>query len=221
MSRKQLQRRTKGRECKKCRQRREQAERDRIRDGTKKRMQKRWINEQTGILTGRHPEGSKIGDAQNGTDKSDACVAPLSSATKERKGGLRKQTSRIHAPKQFQRQHEWNRPSLETCLATDCLRRDDEEMLEGLKFDSDLGAFRRRWNLRLKTTDTRTLVTRILVHGVTVCAVGLRVYSKDQRSLCRPYILQGTRTTRRVVLDMDDPAASAKDECGSWCRRGV
>lgn len=212
-------------------------ERAKLREETKRRMQKEWIRKrkladrqqrQEDILAGRRPspkyENPVDETAANQTANGGGPVhAPTDSDTNgTRTRRLTVQTNGFHVSKWMRNRHGGNRPSLDTRLATNCLESRDIELLEGFEFDSDID---------MPPEEPADSKTHLQAPGGgshedssdawnAVCVVGLRVYSKDPQLSLQVVHPAEREDDVEAALDMDDPAASATAEFGSWSRRG-
>lgn len=225
------------------RERRKAAERKRLREETKRRLQKEYIRERKmaarrqrmeARLSGRIPNGVSFDKAPEAAPlpgqilpetqtQSPTDVASISSDGSDR----RRQTVNgsvptiqfnglhaRHASGSYSRRAESPRPSLNTRLATDNLDRSDMELLDGFEFDSDL-------DMPPEEPDSKSLSN---FQGPdesnndpwnAVCVVGLRVYSKDP-GLSLEVVRPVPDDDTEAPLDRDDPAASATIEKSFW-----
>lgn len=224
------------------RERRKAAERKKLRDETKRRLQKEYIRERkmaarqqrmearrsyrapNGVSIERSPERSPLPgqilpetQTQSPTD-----VGSVSSESSDRRPTTNGSVPTIqfnglharHASGSHRRRTESPRPSLNTRLAMDHLDVSDMELLDGFEFDSDL-------DMPPDETDSKHPAPLQEPNGPAadpwnaVCVVGLRVYSKDSNlslEVVRPVADDDTE----APLDRDDPAASATIEKAFW-----
>ncbi|OQE26736.1 hypothetical protein PENSTE_c005G00101 [Penicillium steckii] len=225
------------------RERRKAAERKRLREETKRRLQKEYIRERKMAARRQRMEARLSGRISNGVSfdkapeaaplpgqilpetqtQSPTDVASISSDGSDR----RRQTVNgsvptiqfnglhaRHASGSYSRRAESPRPSLNTRLATDNLDRSDMELLDGFEFDSDL-------DMPPEEPDSKSLSN---FQGPdeskndpwnAVCVVGLRVYSKDP-ALSLEVVRPVPDDDTEAPLDRDDPAASATIEKSFW-----
>lgn len=224
------------------RERRKAAERKKLRDETKRRLQKEYIRERkmaarqqrmearrshrapNGVSIERSPERSPLPgqflpetQTQSPTD-----VGSVSSESSDRRPTTNGSVPTIqfnglharHASGSRRRRTESPRPSLNTRLAMDHLDVSDMELLDGFEFDSDL-------DMPPDEPDSKHPAPFQDPNGPAadpwnaVCVVGLRVYSKDSNlslEVVRPVADDDTE----APLDRDDPAASATIEKAFW-----
>lgn len=227
-------------------ERRKAAERRRLRDETKRKMQREWIRERkmaarqqrqaarrsahmaNGISRERSPERGPI-SRQILTDRPTESPTEVASTSSDASG--RRQTVSTgsvptiqfnglharHASGSRRRRTESPRPSLNTRLANESLDISDIELLDGFEFDSDL-------DMPPEESDTRQSSAFPDLDGPAadpwnaVCVVGLRVYSKDSK-LSLEVAHPVPEDDVEAPLDRDDPAVSATLEKGFWDMR--
>lgn len=223
-------------------ERRKAAERRKIRDETKRRMQKEWIRGRKMAARQQRQEARRPGPPSpsngyssergpkqiltDGPTESPTDVASISSDGSER---VRRPTINGSVPTiQFNGLHarhasgsrrhsqrtESPRPSLNTRLANESLDSGDLELLDGFEFDSDL-------DMPADEADHKQPRKFPELEGPAadpwnaVCVVGLRVYSKDSK-LSLEVAHPVPEDDMEAPLDRDDPAVSATIERMFW-----
>ncbi|KAJ5759285.1 hypothetical protein N7520_006441 [Penicillium odoratum] len=215
-------------------ERRKAHERKKLRDETKRRLQKEWIRDRKMAareqrMAARH-NGPMANGAMNGpgpshivqilggkptasptesisSDSSDRRPTPTGSVPTIQFNGLHAGHA-SSAPRT--RRTDSPRPSLNTRLATDNLDLSDVELLEGFEFDSDL-------DMPPDDVDHKSAHRKSEIESPAadpwnaVCVVGLRVYSKDPK-LSLEVMQPVPDDDTEAPLDIDDPAASATIE---------
>lgn len=225
------------------RERRKAAERKRLREETKRRLQKEYIRERKmaarqqrmeARLSGQIPNGLSLDRTPEATPlpgqilpetqtQSPTDVASISSDGSDRRRQTVNGSVPIiqfnglharHASDSYRKRTESPRPSLNTRLATDNLDGSDMELLDGFEFDSDL-------DMPPDEPDSKNLGTLQGPNETNndpwnaVCVVGLRVYSKDP-GLSLEVVRPVPDDDTEAPLDRDDPAASATIEKSFW-----
>ncbi|KAJ5525556.1 Alpha/beta hydrolase fold-3 [Penicillium frequentans] len=219
-------------------ERKKARERKKLRDETKRRLQKEWIRERKMAAREQRMEARQHCPVNNGSmngpmpsqitqilggkptasptdsissDNSDRRPTPNSSVPTIQFNGLHaRPTSSGHRA----RRTDSPRPSLNTRLATDNLDMSDLELLEGFEFDSDL-------DMPPDEADNKSANRMPEIEGPAadpwnaVCVVGLRVYSKDPK-LSLEVMQPVPDDDTEAPLDIDDPAASATIEKSFW-----
>ncbi|KAJ5717806.1 Alpha/beta hydrolase fold-3 [Penicillium malachiteum] len=215
-------------------ERRKAWERKKLRDETKRKLQKEFIRQKKRAARDQRMEAIFSNPVPNGLSNGTQILGgkPTASPTESisSDGSERRQTLNGSVPKiQFHdhnglhtrdastasrmRRNESPRPSLNTRLATDNLEMSDLELLDGFEFDSDLDM--------PQEAETKPPSLMPELEGPApdpwnaVCVVGLRVYSKDPKlslQVMQPVADDDTE----APLDMDDPAASATIEKSFW-----
>lgn len=224
-------------------ERRKATEWRRLRDGTKRKLQKEWIRERkmaarqqrqaarrsgqvpSGISHDHSPERGPI-PKQILTDK--PTESPTDVASNVSDGSDRRRPTATgsvptiqfnglharHASSSRRRRTESPRPSLNTRLANESLDVSDIEVLDGFEFDSDL-------DMPPDETDTKQPPAIPDLDGPAgdpwnaVCVVGLRVYSRDP-TLSLEVAHPVPEDDVEAPLDRDDPAVSATIEKTFW-----
>lgn len=222
------------------RERRKAAERKKLRDETKRKLQKEYIRERKLEARRQRMEARRSGRVPNGGSMERGPVpgqiiaetqtqSPTDVGSVSSEGSDRRPTTNGSVPTiQFnglharhassgshRRRTESPRPSLNTRLATDNLDGSDMELLDGFEFDSDLD---------MPPDDLDCKQPPSLREGSepnadpwnAVCVVGLRVYSKDS-GLSLEVVRPIPEDDTEAPLDRDDPAASATIEKAFWC----
>ncbi|KAJ5089923.1 Alpha/beta hydrolase fold-3 [Penicillium argentinense] len=224
------------------RERRKAAERKKLREETKRKLQKDYIRERKMAARQQRMQARRSDRTSNGASlerspergpipgqilpetqtQSPIDVASISSDGSEQRPTTNGSVPTIqfnglharHASGSHRRRTESPRPSLNTRLAMDNLDGSDVELLDGFEFDSDL-------DMPAEENDQKPAALLQDTDGpVTdpwnaVCVVGLRVYSKDSKlslEVVRPVPEDDTE----APLDRDDPAASATIEKAFW-----
>lgn len=224
-------------------ERRKAAERRRLRDETKRKMQKEWIRERkmaarqqrqaarrsaqmtNSAILERSPERGPM-PRQILTGKPTESPTEVVSISSDGSGHTRAvSTGSVptiqfnglharHASSSRRRRTESPRPSLNTRLANDNFDISDLELLDGFEFDSDL-------DMPPEEADARRFSAVPDLDGPAadpwnaVCVVGLRVYSKDSKlSLEVAHLVPEDDV--EAPLDRDDPAVSATVEKVFW-----
>lgn len=215
---------------------RKEAERNKLRDDIKRQMQKEWIVERkraarqrrhADILAGRCPsfrsnglDGDSTQQQTNGNGNGVQLAMNGNGTNGVRKRRLTLQTDSSFSSKRIRLGFERSRPSLDTRLATNCLDSEDEELLEGFEFDSDIDMPPDNPGQSLAPGPSGEIQETSDTPWNAICVVGLRVYSQDPQ-----LSLQVVHTAEQddgieAELDMDDPAATATSEFAPWSRRG-
>lgn len=225
------------------RERRKAADRKKLREETKRRLQKEYIRDRkmaarqqrmevrrsgrvpNGISIDRSPERSPIpGQVLPETQtQSPTDVASTSSDGSDRRPTTNGSVPTIqfnglharHASSgSHRRRTESPRPSLNTRLATDNLNGSDMELLDGFEFDSDLDMPPDEAECKPPTSLQGSNQPNADPWNA-VCVVGLRVYSKDS-GLSLEVVRPVPEDDTEAPLDRDDPAASATIEKALW-----
>ncbi|KAJ5168766.1 uncharacterized protein N7482_004360 [Penicillium canariense] len=218
-------------------ERRKGIEWKKLRDETKRKLQKEWIRERKmgarqqrqaarhprRMTNGASPERGPIPGqilAENKATQSPTEVGSISSDTSDRKstnnGSVPTiQFNGLHARPASRSGHrgtESPRPSLNTRLANDSLDMSDLELLDGFEFDSDL-------DMPLEEPKNRPPFSDMDSPAEdpwnAVCVVGMRVYSRDSK-LSLQVMHPRPEDDTEAPLDRDDPAASATLEKSFW-----
>lgn len=225
-------------------ERRNAAERRKLREEAKRKMQRDWIRERKmaarqqrqaarrsahAVLSERSPERGTI-PRQILTDK--RTESPTEGANVSSDTSMRRQTVTSgsvptiqfngqfkglharHASGSRRRRTESPRPSLTTRLANDNLDLSDIELLEGFEFDSDLDMPPDEVEMK-QSADFHDLDGPAPDPWNAVCVVGLRVYSKDPK-LSLEVAHPVPEDDVEAPLDRDDPAVSATLEKVFW-----
>lgn len=217
-------------------ERRKAAERRKIRDETKRRLQKEWIRNRKMDARQQRQETRRTGLGPHGAERtsipkqipsdrpteSPTDVASISSDGSERRPTTNESVPTIqfnglharHASGSPRQRTESPRPSLNTRLANETLDSSDLEWLEGFEFDSDL-------DMPAEEADHKQPRKFPELEGPAddpwnaVCVVGLRVYSKDNK-LSLEVAHPVPENEMEAPLDRDDPAVSATIEKMFW-----
>jgi hypothetical protein len=223
-------------------ERRKAAERRKIRDETKRRMQKEWIRERKMAARQQRQEARRPGPPSNGHSsergpkqilmdgptESPTDVASISGDDSERErrptingsvptiqfNGHGLHARHASGSRRHSQRTESPRPSLNTRLANESLDSGDLELLDGFEFDSDL-------DMPADEADHKQPREFPELEGPAadpwnaVCVVGLRVYSKDSK-LSLEVAHPVPEDDMEAPLDRDDPAVSATIERMSW-----
>ncbi|KAJ5081637.1 Alpha/beta hydrolase fold-3 [Penicillium alfredii] len=222
------------------------ANRKKLRDEAKKRLQKEWIRERKLAARQQRMAGRRAGRMPNGTSherspergpipgqmftdkpvQSPTDMGSISSESSDRRPVTANGSVPTiqfnglhmrHASGSRHRRTDSPRPSLDTRLATDGLDLSDLELLDGFEFDSDL-------DMPPDDPDAKNQSQFSELDGPAadpwnaVCVVGLRVYSKDPK-LSLEVVRPVPENEVEAPLDRDDPAASATIEKVSWNSR--
>jgi hypothetical protein len=217
-------------------ERRKAAERKKIRDETKRRLQKEWIRDRKMAARQQRQEARRRGQVSNKVERtsipkqiltdqpseSPTDVGSISSEGRERRPTINGSVPTIqfnglharHASGSIKHRPESPRPSLNTRLANETLDGSDIEWLEGFEFDSDL-------DMPAEEADHKLPRKFPELDGPAddpwnaVCVVGLRVYSKDPK-LSLEVAHPVPEDDMEAPLDRDDPAVSATLEKMFW-----
>lgn len=217
------------------------AERKRLRDETKRKMQREWVRERKMAARRQRQAARTSAQVASGVSydrsprrettsrqilidqpiESPTEVAGISSDASGRRQTV--PTSSVptiqfnglharHASSPRRQRTESPRPSPDTRLANDSVNANDIDLLEGFEFDSDL-------DMPCEETDTSQSPAFPDPDGPApdpwnaVCVVGLRVYSKDPK-LSLEVAHPVPEDDVEAPLDRDDPAMSATLEKG-------
>ncbi|KAJ6128874.1 hypothetical protein N7471_010091 [Penicillium samsonianum] len=213
------------------------AERRKLRDEIKKKMQKDWIrnqklNARQGRMEARHgsctPSGSSYDPnperdsvpgqilAEQPVEESPIDAASFSSESRDRRVNGSVPIIHVnggqglharHASSGWRRGADSPRPSLDVRFATEALDPADLELLEGFEFDSDLDMPPDEADVKNRPPSMDHNVPPVDPWNA-VCVVGLRVYSKDP-TLTLQVVRPVPEDDTEAPLDRDDPAASA------------
>ncbi|KAJ5125857.1 Alpha/beta hydrolase fold-3 [Penicillium atrosanguineum] len=203
-----------------------------IRDETKRRLQKEWIRNRKMDARQQRQEARRPGQGPHGAERTSIpqqiltdrpTESPTDTASISSDGSERRPTTNGSVPTiQFNGLHarhasgsrrqrtESPRPSLNTRLANETLDNSDLEWLEGFEFDSDL-------DMPTDEADHKQPRKFPELEGPAddpwnaVCVVGLRVYSKDPK-LSLEVAHPVSENEMEAPLDRDDPAVSATIE---------
>lgn len=220
--------------------RRKAVEWKKLRDETKRKMQKEWIRDRKmaarqqrqatrrprRMTNGASPDRGPIPAqilADNKATQSPTEVGSISSDASDRRPVTNGPSGSVptiqfnglrarHASDSTGRRTESPRPSLNTRLANDNLDSTDLELLDGFEFDSDLDMPIEEPKNRPPFAD---LDSPAEDPWNAVCVVGLRVYSKDPK-LSLQVLHPVPENDIEAPLDRDDPAASATLEKSFW-----
>lgn len=222
-------------------ERRKACEWKKLRDETKRKLQKEWIRERKmaarqqrqaarrprRMTNGASPDRGPISGqilADNKATQSPIEVGSISSDVGDRRPATNGtsgsvptiQFNGLHARHascgSTRRRAESPRPSLNTRLANDNLDITDLELLDGFEFDSDL-------DMPIEEPKNRPPFPDLEGPAEdpwnAVCVVGLRVYSQDPK-LSLQVMHPIPEDDTEAPLDRDDPAASATLEKSFW-----
>ncbi|GLI76196.1 hypothetical protein PoHVEF18_004467 [Penicillium ochrochloron] len=223
-------------------ERRKACEWKKLRDETKRKLQKEWIRERKmaarqqrqaarrprRMTNGASPDRGPIPAqilADNKATQSPTEVGSISSDVSDRRPATNGtsgsvptiQFNGLHARHasgsgSTRRRTESPRPSLNTRLANDNLDITDLELLDGFEFDSDL-------DMPIEEPKNRPPFADLEGPAEdpwnAVCVVGLRVYSLDPK-LSLQVMHPVPEDDTEAPLDRDDPAASATLEKSFW-----
>ncbi|KAJ6135152.1 Alpha/beta hydrolase fold-3 [Penicillium capsulatum] len=224
-------------------ERRKAAERKRLRDETKERLQKEWIRERKmaarqqrqearharqrsrGLSYERSPDRGPLPPQilNDAATQSPTDVASISSDGSDRRPTPSGSVPTIqfnglharHASGSRKRRTDSPRPSLTTRFATGNLDTTDLELLEGFEFDSDLDMPPDDNDLKQPPPSFPLVDEPAADPWNAVCVVGLRVYSHDPK-LSLEVVRPIADDDPEAALDRDDPAASATLEKMFW-----
>lgn len=212
-------------------ERKKAAERRKLRDETKKRLQKEWIREKKLEARRQRTEErlqraeAKQYSLQNG--RVDYVNGEMNMITNgapvqepKTNGTVPTiQFNGIQAPKTSQRKTRSPRPSLDSFFSTDGLSSSDQDLLEGFEFDSDLDMPAEKPEPKTSVQRTSSMFSEEITSDPwnAVCVVGLRVYSKDP-DVSLQVISPVPEDDVEAALDRDDPAVSATTEKRFWKR---
>ncbi|KAJ6160943.1 Alpha/beta hydrolase fold-3 [Penicillium chermesinum] len=210
-------------------ERRKAYERRKLRDETKRRLQKEWIRERKMAAREQRQAARRSGQmpmmfSPRGTTQSPDDLSSFSSGDSERKATPTSSVPKIqfnglharHASTSSRwKRGESPRPSLNTRLATENLDVNDLELLEGFEFDSDLDMPPEDVEPNMKQPQPPPEFDGPAPDPWNaVCVVGLRVYSKDPKLSLE--VRRPPPGADEAPLDRDDPAASATLEKSFW-----
>lgn len=224
-------------------ERRKAAERKKLRDETRVRMEKEWIRErklaarQQRQAAHRTRPTSRAPSCDRGPDstpipskilneqatQSPTDVASISSDGSDRRPTQNGSVPTIqfnglharHASRSERRRTDSPRPSLTTRVATGSLDPTDVELLEGFEFDSDLDMPPEEPEIKQPPAPFQMMDEPAVDPWNAVCVVGLRVYSHDPK-LSLEVVRPIPEDDSEAPLDRDDPAASATLEKVFW-----
>lgn len=221
-------------------ERQKAAEWKKLRDETKRKLQKEWIRDRKmaarqqrqaarrprRVTNGASPDRGPIPGqilAENKAAQSPTEVGSISSDASDRKPAVNGTNGSVptiqfdglherHASGSTRRRTCSPRPSLNTRLANDNLDITDLELLDGFEFDSDL-------DMPIEEPKNRPPFRDLEGPAEdpwnAVCVVGLRVYSQDPK-LSLQVMHPVPEDDTEAPLDRDDPAASATLEKSFW-----
>ena len=203
------------------------ADRQKLREETKKKLQKEWIRarklearrqraEEREVRAEAKQHALQNGSGQvNGTANTVTNGAPVEEPTTN--GTVPTiQFNGVQALKSPTRKTRSPRPSLDSLISIDGLSTSDRDLLDGFEFDSDL-------DMPPEEPEPKPVQHSPSMFSEetnsdpwnAVCVVGLRVYSKDP-DVSLQVIRPVPEDDFEAALDRDDPAASATAEKRFW-----